>query len=128
MAEDGGSALPYDPVKEIIESRTKKSKGMQGATWGKKDEKPAEEKPADKEGDTLWNKYKEAEEQTEEKQHAPAKQPEETAEAEDSSASEAEKKTEKPKAKGLAAILEKYKKSQQDKGGMSSRTFGNLDR
>lgn len=140
IAED--SPPPYDPVKEIMESRTKKKKTMQSASWNTKKEKKAEPakteepspetEPAEKKKSPLWNRYKEAENNTEDKKHAPAEPKEEKSEEdvdnpdEDQSA-EAEKKTSPKPAGGLAGILEKYKNSQKPKD-LSSRSFGNLDR
>lgn len=121
------NALPYDPVKEIMKSRTEKSKGLQGASWNSSKKEKAEEdtQKEEEKKEELWNKYKEAEAKTDEKEHTPA---EEQKEEEPQSAAKSEEKAEKKPKTGLTAILEKYKNSQENKGGMNSRTFGNLDR
>lgn len=128
------SAPVYDPVKEIMESRNK-SNGMQGARWNnskKEKETQSEEtkeseesaKPEEDSDNPLWNKYKEADANTDEKEAAP---PTEESKEEGKTAEDKEKSEEKPKT-GLAAILERYKNAQKNKSGMSSRSFGNLDR
>lgn len=130
LAED--SASPYDPVKQILDSRNKKSKGMQSASWKtpEKEETAAEVEKETKDEDKgeLWNKYKNAEENKKDKEHKTAEATDQKSEKAEADESENEKKTNPKPKTGLAGILEKYKNSQKNKGGMSSRSFGNLDR
>ncbi len=83
----------------------------------------------------LWKKYKDLAKNGKKEKENPAKsdkdkedvekekddQDKETAEASETPPEEEKAAT------GIAAILEKYKKSQEEKSGMNSRSFGNID-
>ncbi len=86
----------------------------------------------------LWKKYKDlakkgkqnndkAEEKTELKKEKDTEAKDEETNKETPDAENAEPPKEEKAATGIAAILEKYKKSQEGKGGMNSRSFGEID-
>lgn len=77
----------------------------------------------------LWDKYKALKEDAEKEGKKDSKKDdnEDQEDENDLSDTEEESADEKKKSTGITGIIEDYKKSQQDKGSLNTRSFGKID-
>ena len=151
-SEEISESLLYEQIKESVNKKTM----MQTKRWNtpdydsdkeqdKEDDKDAakDEKAPDEadeanltEQQKIWNKYKKlADEGKKETEKASDKEKEEeqsTKAAEDEEVAEekaanTDEETDEKEPTGIAAILKRYKDSQESKGVLNSRSFGSVD-